>query len=173
MNIIPEKLINFRVYEDGKDLLGIADVELPSIDAKTDVVKGAGIAGEVDSPVMGHFGSMNLKLNWRTLTKSTVRLIQQKAHHLDIRGAIQTFDTTSGEYVVSPVKVVVRCRPKKTGLGKLDSSAVMGASNEFEVIYINISLNGKSQVEIDKYNYVCKIDGEDYLAPVRVALGLN
>ena len=52
---VPEKLINFRVYEDGDDLVGVADVTLPTLDAMTETVKGAGIAGEVESPVMGHY----------------------------------------------------------------------------------------------------------------------
>ncbi len=43
---VPEKLINFRVYEDGDDLVGVADVTLPTLDAMTETVKGAGIAGE-------------------------------------------------------------------------------------------------------------------------------
>ena len=32
---VPEKLINFKVYQDGNDLVGIADVQLPSLDAMT------------------------------------------------------------------------------------------------------------------------------------------
>lgn len=61
-NVVPEKLINFRAYNDGNDLLGVTDVQLPSLDAMTETVKGAGIAGEVDSPVLGHFGSMETVL---------------------------------------------------------------------------------------------------------------
>ena len=53
---VPEKLINFRVYQDGADLLGVADVSLPSLEAMTETVKGAGVAGEVDSPVLGQGG---------------------------------------------------------------------------------------------------------------------
>ena len=55
VNQVPEKLINFRVYLDGNNLIGVADVELPSIEAMTETVKGAGIAGEIDSPTLGHF----------------------------------------------------------------------------------------------------------------------
>ncbi len=173
MNQVPEKLINFRVYEDGNDLLGIADVELPSIESMTETVKGAGIAGEVDSPVLGHFGSMTLKLNWRTVTKPTVHLAKQKNHNLDLRGATQVYNAGTGEYKVSSLKVSVRCIPKTTELGKLDVGATADASNEFEVVYIKVSLDGKEIIEIDKYNYICKINGEDYLKNVREALGLG
>ncbi|WP_425057618.1 hypothetical protein SCACP_21350 [Sporomusa carbonis] len=172
MNPVPEKLINFRVYQDGIDLLGVADVQLPSIEPLTDTVKGAGIAGEVDSPVLGHFGSMTLTLNWRTITRPLVGLAQQKAHSLDLRGAIQVYDAGSGEYITQPLKVVVKAVPKKTDLGKLDVGAGGDASNEFEVVYIKIKLNNEVLVEIDKYNYICSIKGFDYLAAVREALGL-
>ncbi|TEB13363.1 phage major tail tube protein [Pelotomaculum propionicicum] len=172
MNQVPEKLINFRVYEGGADLIGIADVELPSIEALSETVKGAGIAGEVDSPVLGHFGSMSVKINWRTVTKPTVSLAQQKGHSLDLRGAIQVLNAGKGEYKVVPLKVVVRGIPKKTELGKMDVGAKTDSSNELEVVYIKVLLDGKKLLEIDKYNYICVINGEDYLADVRDALGI-
>ncbi len=172
MNPIPEKLINFRVYKDGNDLLGVADAELPSLEAMTETVKGAGIAGEVESPVLGHFGSMGLKLNWRTVTKPTIHLTKPRAHALDLRGAAQVYDAASGEYKVSALKVSVRCVPKKTELGKLDVGATSDASNEFEVTYIKVFMDGKTVLEIDKFNYICVIDGEDFLKDVRKALGL-
>ena len=86
-NVVPEKLINFRAYNDGNDLLGVTDVQLPSLDAMTETVKGAGIAGEVDSPVLGHFGSMETVLNWRTISKPGMNLASQKGVSLDLRGS--------------------------------------------------------------------------------------
>ncbi|MEC1744119.1 phage major tail tube protein [Schinkia azotoformans] len=172
MNQVPEKLIAFRVYQDGNDLLGVADVEMPSIEAMTETVKGAGIAGEFESPVIGHYGSMTTKLNWRTLSKPVIHLTQPKAHNLEFRGASQVFDAGSGEYKFPPLKVTMRCTPKKTELGKLDVGAKSDSSNEFEVSYIKVFIDGKAVLEIDKFNYICVIDGVDYLKGVREALGL-
>lgn len=172
MNQVPEKLINFRVYEDGVDLLGIADVELPNLEAMTETVKGAGIAGEVESPVLGHFGSMTCTINWRTVVKTLAHLAAPKTHHLDFRGANQIYDAASGEYRVSSLKVTIRGVPKATNLGKLDVGATADASNEFEVVYLKVSIEGRDIVEIDKFNYVCRINGVDYLRQVRQALGL-
>lgn len=169
---VPEILSGFRVYLDGTDLIGVADVELPSIEPMKETIKGAGIAGEVESPVLGHFGSMTLKLSWRTVTNNMIRLSQQKAHHLDLRGGIQKFDSTVREYKTVPLKVMVYGIPKKTDLGKFDTGGKMDSAAELEVIYIKVWLNNTSVVEIDKYNYVCVIDGEDYLADIRAALGL-
>lgn len=57
---VPEKLINFKVYKDKTDFIGLADVTLPTLESMTETVSGAGIAGEVDSPTLGHYGSMEL-----------------------------------------------------------------------------------------------------------------
>ena len=71
---VPEKLINYRVYKDSTDYIGLADVTLPTLEAMTETVSGAGIAGEVDSPTLGHYGSMETVLNWRTLEKTNMGL---------------------------------------------------------------------------------------------------
>ena len=169
---VPEKLINFRVYKDGTDLIGLADVSMPSFDAVTDTVKGAGLAGEIDSPAIGHFKSMEVQLNWRTVTKDNSFLAKPESVNLDLRGAQQVYDSSTGKYVTSKLKVVIRGVPKKFELGKLDMGASVGSSNTLEVNYIKVSLDGKEVIELDKFNYIYKVDGEDWMADVREALGL-
>lgn len=170
---VPEKLINFRVYHDGNDFLGVADVTLPKMEAMTETVKGAGIAGEMDSPVLGHFKSMEVELNWRTLSENAVTLAQQRGISLDLRGAVQNYDSGSGEYITKAVKVVIRGVPKRLDFGKLDMGSPMDSKDTLECDYLKLSINGDTQVEIDKYNYICNIGGVDYLKEVRDALGLN
>lgn len=171
-NKMAEKLINFRVYNEGQDLLGVADVDLPDIESMTDTVKGAGIAGEVDSPTLGHYAAMSCTINWRTATKAAVSLIKPKAHQIELRGAVQVYDSALGTYDTVAQKFVLKAVPKKLGLGKLDVGVTQGTSSEFEITYIKILLDGKEVFELDKYNYICKIDGEDFLAGTREALGL-
>lgn len=172
MTKIAEKLINYSVYRDGTEFLGTADVQLPSLEALTETVKGAGIAGEVDSPTLGQFGSMTVTLNWRTLAVPNLRLAQQKSHALDFRLAIQQYDTVSGGYKSVGHKVSVRAIPKKTDFGKVEAGATMDASNELEVTYIKIIIDNKTVLELDKFNFICIIDGVDQLKEVREQLGL-
>jgi len=171
-NKMAEKLINFRVYNESKDLLGVADVTLPDIATMTDTVKGAGIAGEVEVPILGHYGPMQLSLNWRTTNPNTLALAKPMAHQLELRGAVQVYDAGTGKYSTVAQKVVVKAVPKKTGLGKLDVGTGQDATSEFEINYIKVFLDGEEKFELDKYNYICKIDGEDFLAETRTALGL-
>lgn len=171
-NKVPERLINFRVYNDGNDLLGVANVDLPSIEAMSDTVSGAGIAGEVESPILGHFGSMTATFTWRTITPELAKLANQKAHALDLRGSQQVYDAALGEYSSVPARVSLRATPKSVSLGSFEVGSTTDSETEFEVIYMKVLVNGKELIEIDKYNFIAKFDGEDKLASVRKDLGL-
>jgi len=170
-NNVPEKLMNFTAYLNGDERLGTVDAELPSLEALTDTVKGAGIAGELDMPVRGHYGSMSLKLNWRTLDVPVIRLSSQKVHAIDLWGNQQIFDPSEG-YIDQSVKVSIRGVPKTTELGKFEVGAVTGSANELEVTYIKIEIGGKRILEIDKFNFIAFIDGEDVFEVARKNLGL-
>jgi len=169
---VPEMLRNYRVYEDGYDFIGTSDVELPTLEALTETIKGAGIAGEIAAPVIGHLGSAETKLNWRTVTNRNISLAAPKAHTLDIRGDEQVYDSTAGEFKTCAVKLLVVGIPKNTGLGKLEPATTTGTSNTLETSYMKLTIDGKDKLEFDKYNYIFKVDGKDYLSESREALGL-
>ena len=97
MSKIPDKLIAYRAYKDGKDMLGIADVELPDIEAMSDTIKGAGISGEVDLPTLGHIGAMSMTINWRSVCGDLVALSAPVTHALDFRASQQVFDNVEGK----------------------------------------------------------------------------
>lgn len=171
-NMVPQKLINFRAYTRGKDLLGLVDIELPKLEAMTDSIKGAGIAGELDCPTMGHFSSMELKLTWRTIEKALAELASGSQVQLDLRGAQQVYDPKTGKYEVSPVKIVVQGYPKSTELGKFETGATTGSTSVYELNYLKLTINNEDVWEVDKYNFISKFRGMDVLSAVRDALGM-
>ena len=170
---IPEKLINFKCYDDGDDIVGTSDVVLPGLNYMTESITGAGIAGDIDSPVLGHFQSLTTTINWRTLVDENITFIAPKTYHFDFRGSVQIYDEDSGDTSTKALKVVMRARPKGLTLGNLDVGNKMGTSGEFELVYLKISVDGKEYVEIDKLSFICRIDGVDYLEKVRQDLGLS
>lgn len=172
MNKIGEKLINFSAYLDGTDYLGVVDVELPNLEALTETIRGAGIAGEVDSPVLGHYGSMTVSLNWRTITNPQFKLAKQKSHALDFRGAQQVYDAATGTYESQGVRVSVRGTPKNTNVGTFAVGSPTEGANELEISYIKIEIGGERVLEIDKFNFIAFVDGEDVLESVRQQLGM-
>lgn len=170
---VPERVINGRVYNDGNDLYGVADVELPEIASMTETTSGIGIAGEVESPTLGHFESMTTKLAWRVPTAKALDLCQQKSHAIEVRASIQVYDAASGAYTTEALRVSMKVTPKTTSLGKVEVGATSDSEQEFEVTYLKVQIGGKTKVEIDKFNFVAKFGDNDVLASVRKDLGLN
>ena len=66
-----------------------------------------------------------------------------------------------------PVRVSVRCIPKRTGLGSLEVGSTTDSESEFELTYIKIYVNDIERLEIDKYNFKFVVNGVDYLSSVR------
>lgn len=172
MNRVDQLLTNFAVYEDATNWIGVADVELPSFEILTETLKGAGLAGEIASPVKGHYGSQTLKINFRTVTADAVRLSETKVHTIDLRGSQQIFDAGKGEYRDQPIVIKTRCVPTNFSTGKFGVGAPTETANEFEVHYIKIAVDGKTLREFDKLNFVSIVNGKDELEEVRKNLGL-
>lgn len=172
MKKISEKTVDYSVYRNGTTYLGTASVDLPSIEFLSETIKGAGIAGEMESPTIGHTSAMSLTINWRTVTPEAVGLIAPESHALDFRAVVQVYDPTKGEYNTVQEKISVRAMPKSLSIGKLEAGATMDSSNEFSVNYLKILHDGKEVLEIDKINYVFRVNGKDYLANIKTQLGL-
>jgi len=168
---IPDKLTNFICYDAGSEMLGIVDVTLPNLAYMTESMGGAGIAGEIDSPTKGHFQSLTTTINWRALTDDNVTYSAPQTYHFAFMGNVQLYDEGSGEFRDKGIKVVMRCIPKNVTLGSLGVATQMGTSVEYEIIYLLISVNGRAMVEIDKLNFICTINGVDYMDEVRRNIG--
>lgn len=173
-NKIPEVINDMRVYVDGEDTcMGVATVELPSITCMTQSVSGIGMAGEVNSPVLGHFESMETVLNWRTPTPRAIAMSGGAAVALECRAAIQNWDSGANSYVMDSYRIVIRGRAKEFKAGSLESANTSDSSNTIETTYLKIELNGETIRMIDKYGYIDSTSGVNSLDTVRRALGLG
>ncbi len=173
-NTIPETLVDFRVYQDGsKDLLGIADVALPDLEPMNTSIKGAGILGEVSAPVIGNFGAMTMTLNFRTINNDLLSVFGKAGpHSLDLRGALQMQNASTGTRRILAVRLAVIGTVKKTGLGKLAKGEGNESSVELELTRIVIFLDGVEKFLLDKLNFQYRVAGRDQLSDISRALGI-
>lgn len=169
---IPEKLINFRVFKNGGEFLGVAQITLPQIQAMTASIKGSGISGEVDAVVTGHYQSMSATLQFRTPTNAALELSAPTSHELDARGSIDVIEPLTGVRTTSSMKVWMKCLPKNSNAGKYEPGTTMDSEIEMEVCALGIWIDGEECVYIDKFNYIARVKGTDYLAAARIAEGL-
>lgn len=163
---------NFKVYEDAKEFLGAADAKLPALSFITAQISGAGIAGNIDTIVKGHVDAMSLTINFRTMTKEAMSLTTPDRHQIEFRGARQDEDPVEGRFKVVPVKHVFVVVPKSYEAGKFAPASSSDASGEYAVRYWAHYVSGEKILEIDPMNYICVINGVDYLADTRRALGM-
>ena len=168
----PDRLINFNVFLDGYLCLGIADVELPTLTPLTEMLSGAGIMGEIESPILGMFESMETSINWRTITSYALKLAAPGTHNLEFRAAQQIMDTATGKPTPEGVRVAMKVMNKETGLGSFEPNSTTDTEQTFEVTYFKLFVEDKEMIELDKTNGVCKFEGVDYLAEYRKKVGL-
>lgn len=166
-----ESVINFAVYEDSVEYVGMAGVTLPNLAAIVQTLSGAGIAGNVEVPVLGHYDVMSLTLNFRTTTEHSVRLSEPRRHNIDLRMAQQIEDTVAGEVKVQSIKHVLVVVPKTDTGGTIAPAAPTNGSGEYSVRYWATYIDGAKVREIDPLNFICEVNGIDYLADVRKAIG--
>lgn len=171
MGKIDELVINFAVYEDATEYLGMAEATLPDLEFLTEEISGAGIGGKVEEIIIGHLSAMTTTLNFRTVCKSAVRLLEPRVHKLDLRVAQQQMNNRTSETEVSTLKHIMKVKPKKTALGKVAAASTADVSGEYAVSYYAMYIDGKKNTEIDPLNFICIINGHDYLEEVRRALG--
>lgn len=171
MSRIDELITNFAVYENAVEYLGMSEVTLPEITSLTEEIAGAGIAGNVEAVITGHTEAMTLTLNFRTVTEAAIKLAEPRIHNIDLRASQQVQNTRTGTIDTVAVKHILKVRPKKYAPGKLAAASAADASGEYAVSYYAIYIDGKKKFEIDQLNFIYYVDGKDYLADVRKALG--
>lgn len=174
MNLQELALINFEGYDsDSNRFLGLTSCDLPDIEYETTDINGSGISGTLSFPIKGNFSNFTSTFHFRTLTAAGCKILSQnRGHHLSLRGAKEIYDAGAGERKVVPVRVDMRCHGTKLTAGKLEAGATMDTELEVMLDALKITIDGKTVLEIDKFNYVYSVDGEDMLSDVSAALGL-
>lgn len=167
----PEAYIDFEVYENSRNYLGVASVNLPNINYLVQQITGAGISGNVDAVLIGMVDAMATTFNFRSAMESAVSLLKPEKHILDMRVAEQHWDTMNSERNVVADKFVMVAEPKNFTPGTVAPASLADTNLEMSVKYYAGYKDGKQVWEIDPFNYICTIDGVDYMAPVRRALG--
>lgn len=167
-NPIPEKVVNYNVYDDTDKIVGVAaEVTLPTLENMSETVSGAGILGEYDSPTPGHFSSTTIEIPFRTIIDRSFSLLKNKGRSIVLRAAQQSYDVAQGKISTRGLKITLRGMPKGLELGKLGVGATTESKNTMEVVYIKIEENGKTLLELDKLNFIYIVNGEDVLAEIR------
>ena len=163
--------IDFAVYEDATEYVGIASVTMPDVNQKVAVINGAGIGGDIEVPIPGHVDAMAMEMAFRNYSSNVAKLREPRRHKLELRPAKQYEDPVRGELVTAEVKHVLVVVPKSVTGGTIAPAAPEDIKISFSVRYLATFENGRKVTEIDPFNRIYMVNGVDYAAPVRKALG--
>lgn len=169
-----EQTVAFRVYWQGQDFLGTATIELPEVGYITETLNGAGIAGEIESPVMGLTQSMSVTLAFTSATHQPFNTLDWTKQPLfECYSALQVADPSTGVRDSVPYRVNIVGRPKSLSLGSLEQGKKHGNEEELEVTRLEIFLDDEEKLVIDKLQFIHRVNGTDLLAKARQQMGLN
>lgn len=166
---VPEIINNFNVYNKGNALIGVSgSVTLPSFDAITETISGAGILGEYETSIVGNYSSISQEVPFRVLDKDIFSIMDPtKLVDLTFRASQQSTVKSTGAIDYKGMRVVERGRFKNFDPGKLELGKQMDAKVTMELMYILIEVGGKTMLEYDKLNSVFTVNGVDLLKKVR------
>ena len=172
-NIVNQQTINYEVFVDGTRRLGTASVDLPELNPLTNDIKGAGVAGQMTVPTLGHMDNMEVTLHWRSISEHPAYLGGTDAYMLSLRAAEQIYDAGTGQRRPMPIKIDLRALNAGQTLGKLEPSEQTDTESKLNCDWVRVTVDGVETFEHDVFNFIHKVRGVDILADVRKAMGLE
>lgn len=163
-------VINYTLYEGSTEFVGITQVDLPSLEFMTTNVTGAGIAGEVETVLIGQMKAMEITLKHTVLTAQGINLSTPKTHNWELR-EVQQGIGANGALTPTGVKHIFKVFPKQMDGGSLKPQSTSDPNTVASVLYWAEYRDGQKVMELDPLNNICYINGTDYLESVRRALG--
>lgn len=166
---IPELVNDFNVYKSGNKLIGITgEVSLAELSALTDTISGPGILGEIETVVLGAFGSIQQEIPFRMLSDDIFSLANpREVQELTLRASNQGTVKATGSIISKGMRIVFRGRPVAFKPGTVKKGGQMGASVTLELIYILVEVDGSRKLELDKLNGVYKVNDVDLLSDIK------
>ena len=175
MTQYPAAYISFRVYEDSVNEVGVANITLPDITNKAVTIMGSGMMGDVSVPIMGMIENMELSMKFLSHSdpNTFALFMEQRKHQIELRVAEEFWDIEDAEIGMWANKYVFIARPKDMKSGTVAPAAASDASGKFDVYMYAAYREGKELWYIDKRNMTFRVNGKDYMADVRKALGYS
>lgn len=169
-----EQSVAYRIYHQGKDLLGVATIELPQLQYMTETLSGSGIAGEIENPTMALTQSMTCKLSFISITPEVFNSLDwTKTALYECYEALQVSDDATSVRSTIPYRINFLGRTKNFPFGSLEQGKKHGNEVEMELTRLEVLLDRQEKLLIDKLNFIHRVNGTDLLQTVRSQIGMN
>ena len=167
---MPRKLKGFNLFQNGENFVGqVVEVTLPKLTRKMEDYQGGGMSG----PIKVDFGQEGIQLEWTCggFMRSVLGQYAITKHDgvlLRFAGGYQSEDSTN----VDAIEIVIRGRHSEIDPGTAKSKEDTAFKVTTVASYYKLSVNGQDVIEIDFFNMIEKVNGNDLFAALRNAIGL-
>ncbi|MCW2248678.1 P2 family phage contractile tail tube protein [Azospirillum fermentarium] len=174
MSVQVNKVYNANVYLDGTlNLIGRAsEVALPDLALNLEGHKALGMFGEIQIPT--RLNAMKCTIKWTGFYAEHLRAGANpfKAHNLQVRSSLETW-TAQGRTREVPVVWHMTASWNTVKLGTLKAGDVADfGGDELRVTQVKVLHDGATVCEIDVFNNIWNVNGEDILARSRANMGI-
>lgn len=167
--IYPSVVKNYKVYNDQNgEFVGLSDIVLPKLVFEKNDIKGAGIGGSFNLPVSGNVMPMTTTMSFHTNTLQCVTLFSGNSGRIKCQSSLQGWDTSKSKYVELPEEVIMTIVSDEYDLGKRDASTKAVITETFSVLYLALYFNSQVYWQIDPFNNITIVNGQDLNAQTRI-----
>lgn len=165
MSKLPTQLIDFSVYNQNSRIIGAGDeITLPDIAFKCYTASLA--AGDMDFPSL-QTENMEFEIPFNVFDDEAASVISvNKVTSLTLRECLQSADTETHDLKYSGLKVSVRGFAKEVNLGTIKRADKMDSKIKLSLSYIKVEGDGKTYLELDKFNGTYIVNGVDIRAGI-------
>ena len=171
---VPNLLKDVNVYVEGADWLGKAELELPEITQQTEEHSSMSLSGKVELPNVGHVEKMEGTIKFSSYDPAAMKKLYdpKTAHSVDVRASLQRYDTGTGAMEEIPLKVVMKAFFKSRSMPSWQETVNEGPEFTYSAVYYKEEADGEEVLEVDPFNKIYKVNGEDILETERSNLGM-
>ena len=162
-----------EVKVDGK-YVTIEDVTkftLPNIQFGDGAMTGAGLLGEINIPDLYNISAVEHSISSRSLRNITKSLGPAGAE-FRLAWAMENLSAAGSLGIFDSYLATVKGRAKEIPGPDVEKGSELAPTITYSDWYYKLTRNGETIVEIDMINGIININGTDYAAPLRAALGL-
>ncbi len=170
--IYPNGYIDYMMYKDGGDLIGVAKVTMPPIKYKQTSVSGAAGMGDVNIPFAGMIEAMTVNIQFSNVTGAALELGSNECHDVALYASTQYFDSVTRKEEREQLRFELSIRPLEINHGTVAAASAADASGSYSVCKYTVYKDGEKVIDIDPFNMVHMVNGVDCAADVRKALGM-
>ena len=168
---IKSTIVAGRSFDDGVELFAaVVSVDLPGITLATVDIKGPGVMGTIAVPSTGQLDNMEHVVHIRGAGTNTERLARPGQHKQEFRYVQDNYDPATGVMKQDQIKIFLDGLFREMDGGSVEQGAAIERSVTYNTRRMQVFINGRETVLIDKTQQQWVIDGVDHWAPIRNAL---